>query len=623
MRSRNDRRRLRHEVGALSDNARRVRAELFACEAHLAEANRIAVLNNEARASSDSLRADVLRGIEAYVDALGKLVDVDDKLVSPVLQDDEPFHDLLVSHRWRGVATAEQAKEELTQEVAHRSVGKSDLALLLSSVDQTAFRLCGALPEAFKGLRGERFVEEVVHSLAHEEFTKTLMGDPRWAEMRRRWVRLGWRVTTDETFNAAFVRAAAERAGEIHGGREIRDTILDERIQKEPRAVRDQMIEAFRIRLEREYDALLGRAASPGDVGVDVTLSAAEAEQLDAVADRWDTSRNGAMDRIVREAVVQHLPPPGDDKIGTQDRKPLPYSDHAMMRAGRTLWDVSYKLGWTDEQTRDRMVTAAARESDQWPGHRLWPDHLMTFAAKWAVHAFQRLMTSHTFAAALMCSDVQREAIDGIEEQWDAFLVIVPNGMLVAGEFEFSRVLVATYSFGAQMILLTTGGSSLVLPEPRTIVSDSPTLADLLVSDEADLAAESTTQRCLVMAKRLVAGLLLNMQDAGTHKIREVAARPKSKNREAEPEHRIVTVGQPIEIDCRDAVREYVERGTRSSERGHRRHGMPTVQWMVRGHFRMQAHGPRHALRRKTWIRPHWHGNEAALIQTRPSKVVP
>ena len=44
---------------------------------------------------------------------------------------------------------------------------------------------------------------------------------------------------------------------------------------------------------------------------------------------------------------------------------------------------------------------------------------------------------------------------------------------------------------------------------------------------------------------------------------------------------------------------------------------MPTVQWMVRGHYRMQAHGPQHALRRKQWIKPFWKGNEAALIQTR------
>ena len=181
--------------------------------------------------------------------------------------------------------------------------------------------------------------------------------------------------------------------------------------------------------------------------------------------------------------------------------------------------------------------------------------------------------------------------------------------------------MVAVYDFGARMLLVTADPLSKHRRSPVGLVDEAPTLADLLVSEEADLAAETTAARCLVMAKRLVAGLLLNLQDAGTHKVREVDARPKSKNREAEPEHRIVTIGAPIEIDCRAAVKEYVEHGTRSSEKGHRRHGTPTVQWMVRGHFRMQAHGPKHTLRRKTWIKPHWQGHEAALIQTRASKV--
>jgi hypothetical protein len=57
-------------------------------------------------------------------------------------------------------------------------------------------------------------------------------------------------------------------------------------------------------------------------------------------------------------------------------------------------------------------------------------------------------------------------------------------------------------------------------------------------------------------------------------------------------------------------------------ETGRTARGAPTVQVMVRGHNRMQACGPRHSQRRKTWIRPHWRGPEAALIQTRGKTVV-
>lgn len=621
MRSRNERRRLRHEVGALSENARKVREELFACEAHFLEVDQFPNRSDEVRASNDSLRGEVLRGIESYVDALGKLVDVDDKMTSFAFEDDEPFHELLVRHRWLGAETVERAKRALEDEVARRSVGKSDLALLLSSVDRTAFLLYGQMPDVFKNLHGEELVGEIVKSLMDEEFTKTLMGDTQWAEMRRRWVRLGWRTTTEETFNAAFIRAAAERVVEIHDGKDDNaarggfavDTILDEALQEEKQATRDQMIEAFRLRLEREYDALPRRYAANKTAEIDVTFNSKEIKALDRIADEWDTSRSGAMERIVQErlAGIQRDKPGLAATPLPKETLVEPYSDHRLMRQGRVAWEATYAKGMTDEELKNK-IGALNMQTDL-------HDDLVLFVAKWAVHAFQRLMTSHTFAAALMCSDVQREVLVGIEQQWDAFLVIVPNGMLVADQFEFTRIMVASYSFGAQMILM----APYAIGKSATLTDRGSTLMDLLVSDESDLQQESVAQRCLVMAKRLVAGLLLNLQDAGTHKVRKVDARPKSKNREAEPEHRIVTIGEPIEIDCRGAVKEYIEHGTRSSENGHRRHGAPTVQWMVRGHFRMQAHGPKHTLRRKTWIRPHWQGHEAALIQTRASKVAP
>jgi hypothetical protein len=486
------------------------------------------------------------------------------------------------------------------------------------------------LPGSLRDLHGAAFVEAASEALAHDDFTGTLLGDPKWVEMRGRWVRLGWHDTTDATFNDAFVRAVVERVATIHDARgedavqsglTIQDTVLDDQLERVRPEMREHMIRAFKERLDREYAAL------PVNRDVTVTLDGEDARQLRRVADRWGTTPSGAAERIAHEALVHEatrltaedarrsaaLDVVGDFLQATDTpNQPTAYSDHDLMRRGRIVWEASYADGMTDEGLRD----AIGRLNVGSP----YPDDIVLFSAKWAVHAFQRLMTSHTFAAALMCSDVQREVLAGIEEQWDAFLVIVPNGMLIAGELEFSRVLVATYSFGARMILLTTGGPNLNLRVGLAgcVTDEAPTLADLLVSDGTDLHEDAVTRRCLIMAKRLVAGLLLNLQDAGTHKIRKVEARSKGKGREAAPEHRIVTVGAPIEIDCRDAVKEYIERGTRSSEKTGRQHrGAPTVQWMVRGHYRMQACGPQHTLRRKTWIRPFWKGNEAALIQTR------
>jgi hypothetical protein len=184
----------------------------------------------------------------------------------------------------------------------------------------------------------------------------------------------------------------------------------------------------------------------------------------------------------------------------------------------------------------------------------------------------------------------------------------------------FSRVLVATYSFGSRITLLTTGGPNLNLrvAVAGTVTDEAPALSDLLVSDGSDLHEDDVTRRCLVMAKRLVAGLLLNLQHPPNFKVKKVEARPRSKGREAEPEYRIITVGKPIEIDCRESVREYVEHG-----KAGRKHGPPTVQVMVRGHYRRQVCGVGRMDRKVIWIQPFWRGPEAALIQTRPGKVAP
>ena len=560
--NRRKRRHRRHEIRELSDRASALHEQLLASEE----------LTRQHESRSAELIAGAHEKIEEYVESQARVFDLDDSRAGGL--EDPRLIDLLVQWRWRGVQTVEQAKEELLHEVARRSVGKTDVALLLSSVDHTAIALYGRMPDSLRSLHGDAFIDEAVRTLTIEDFAATLVQDPNWATMRTRWLRLGWRGATNEaTFNGAYIRDVIGRVAMIHDARgddvvqsglHIHDTIIDKELQRVMPAQREQMTKAFQERLEREYESL------------------PKIHEKNAPADAVEAIVSGSQARPVVAAA---------------------YSDHALMRHGRELWDGTYANGLTDDEVRDRIRAAIAAE-----GNSLWSDEMSLFTAKWAVHAFQRLMTSHTFAAALMCSDMQREVLEGIEEQWDAFLVLVPNGMLPAGGFEFSRILVASYQFGAWLGLLAPDGAGF-----RLLVNDASSLSVLLASDEADLAQDSPAQRCMVLAKRLVAGLLLNLQGATTHKIRRVEARLKNKGREAEPEHRIVTIGAPVDIDCRPAIREYIENGVKGS----RRHGAPTVQVMVRGHYRMQACGPHHSERRKTWIRPHWWGSEAALIQTR------
>lgn len=47
----------------------------------------------------------------------------------------------------------------------------------------------------------------------------------------------------------------------------------------------------------------------------------------------------------------------------------------------------------------------------------------------------------------------------------------------------------------------------------------------------------------------------------------------------------------------------------------------PTVQFLVRGHWRQQAHGPGHSLRKPIWIEPFWKGPEEARVLLRQHRV--
>ena len=561
--------------------------EAFDCRQKVAAVDRVTGAHDE------TTRRLVHADIEQYVDSLARSVDLDESKVD--VPPDPGFYEVVAGWGWHGARTAEEAKEEIEREVARRSVGKTDLALLLSSIDHTALTMMDTMPDPLRALRGGELVEQAARTLTLEDFGATLVSDPQWKKMRGRWVRLGWRLaTTEEAFNAEFILAVAERMAEAvdrlaRGLPPLGDTVLDEPLDRASPPSRAAMTAAFAERLDREFERL---------------PSAVDWRRLAIMRESGESAQPSA----------DHPPAPAPPQTEVRQRA-TPYSDHLLMRGGRKVWEQSYALGMTDEELRDQIGSMNAADTSL-------ADELVLFAAKWAVHAFQRLQTSHTFAAALMCSDVDRSVLDGLERQWDAFLVLVPNGMLVAGGLEFSRVLVATYSFGARLILLTTGGPGLDSVATRraaltgTITDEAPTLPDLLAGDGSDLHEDAQTRRCLVMAKRLVAGLLLNLQHPPNFSVRTVAARPKGLRREAEPEHRIVTVGKPLEVDCRAAVREYVEHGTKRGRRG-----PPTVQVMVRGHYKRQVCGVGRADRKIVWIEPFWRGNEAALIQTRAAKV--
>jgi hypothetical protein len=292
---------------------------------------------------------------------------------------------------------------------------------------------------------------------------------------------------------------------------------------------------------------------------------------------------------------------------------------------GRLIWENAKNNEDYDGSCRNLIANAREEKVTQY----LTPEALM-FSSVWAVDAFQRITTTHTFAAALMCSDPDRGALEGLEKQWRAFMIILPDNMLVTHradreEFEMTRILVSVDDASAKMIFcfpVRNVDRPFVAFEPF----QAPTFADLLLDDPETMcklppdkgmyrASYEMSMRTVRMAQRLVAGLLLAMQNTENFKDRAVEAkRSKNKRAPGSPAHRLIHVGRPLNIDLRPNIESYIRTGKTGTRRG----GPPTVQVLVRGHYKRQVYGAGRLLRKVIWIEPFWRGPEEAIINVRP-----
>ncbi len=324
----------------------------------------------------------------------------------------------------------------------------------------------------------------------------------------------------------------------------------------------------------------------------------------------------------------------GESERAERDSEWL-WSDSMLMQVGVQLWNETYKQGANDDAVRGRCEAVAANwatgdltegENDRGPRRQLLVEEVLFFTAKWAVHAFQRVTTAHTYAAALMCSDADRDSLETIETQWHAFLVQVPSGMLTVRDasgrvlLDYNRVLVTQSEYGASLITLDQHNHH----PARIVIERAANLADLLARGEEETAhvmagpISDPSLRAIVLAKRLVAGLLLAMQHVDNVRSKTYPSKERKRDgrKREEPAHRVVFVGKPIQVDCRPAVRDYIDHGP--PRKGG---GPPSVQHVVRGHYKRQVVGIGRNGRKNIWIQPYWRGPDGAPIFTHPKKV--
>jgi len=247
-------------------------------------------------------------------------------------------------------------------------------------------------------------------------------------------------------------------------------------------------------------------------------------------------------------------------------------------------------------------------------------------AARWCQQGFPTLrFASHKYAAAL-CNTYARVADADLHIPWRAFLLEVPTQLL---RFETRPGGVDEYRFALVQQVDQADGRWLAVcnvPANNDEVScTAQPFADILCvsgASEVDecfvdgicklVPSTGTEQRCkagealirLAVNASIALGDRTAWKPAGKRAVCSHSPMPGQLGPQC-----AYVLGRPIVVDCRVALREYIEG---------RRHHAPMVQWLVRGHWRNQACGPRLTERRPRWIEPHWKGAEDAPINIRP-----
>jgi len=225
---------------------------------------------------------------------------------------------------------------------------------------------------------------------------------------------------------------------------------------------------------------------------------------------------------------------------------------------------------------------------------------MLDFVELWLDSSFARLEVGHRLAAALALTDVPDTVEVGAP--WKAWSLTLPDGLLDTPELGRN----------------TTRRVWCVGAEPVALVLEQGTV--LHIDDVTD-AVGAYGGRLLPTIRALVRGCCLALSEPDEFRRERGASEGTSrsaKGRSGPPEleQARFVLSKPLELDLRSELTEHLS-GRRRGAGG----GSPKVQFLVRGHWRQQVHGPRRSLRKTIWIQPFWKGPEESRVLLRRAVV--
>lgn len=252
--------------------------------------------------------------------------------------------------------------------------------------------------------------------------------------------------------------------------------------------------------------------------------------------------------------------------------------------------------------------------------------HAIRYSIEWFRSGLPKVTAGHRHAAALMCTNMPSDAAPELRMPWSTFFIDVPDGLglLSFGQFPIRQIGLSVCNLGdaSHSAYLDARGSIKVIFLIEDISSDGidvPGHAYEAVADLRDLSNRASEYdssgsgwTAHAMIYRLALGIVAELnQPRESAAIAHGASKPRL-NRRGEPIVSTFALSRDIKVDCREAVREYI-RGARGTS--------PTVQSLVRGHWKKQPCGAARSDRRLIFVEPYWRGPETAPIALRAHSI--
>lgn len=225
---------------------------------------------------------------------------------------------------------------------------------------------------------------------------------------------------------------------------------------------------------------------------------------------------------------------------------------------------------------------------------------LYRFLNDWRNAAFAKVEVAQRLAAALILTDTPDDF--DVQMPWKAFSIVLPPEFLDpirriwCGQFEGKCEVIAA--------VIDTGRVLLI-----------PSYLGPIREDELEQQDRWFNNHKLQILKNLARGICLTVQNRESHRVSKSSSAKATEVHDRElPTSELYRVAPAIEIDDLRGVVHEVWTNPRKG-------GSPKYQFVVRGHPRNQAHGPRHSLRRKQWIPPFWKGPKGSRVLLRQYKI--